>query len=266
MLRSVALKTLFDQRRSLIAWSTSLALLVAMYVAIWPSVRDQPSMNDFLDQMPEAMRSLFAASGADMSTPVGYVQVELLSFMGPLLLIAYAITSGANAIAGEEDRHTLDLLLANPISRTRIVWEKLGTMAGGTTLLGTVTAGALIGEGQLADMSLPVGGVTAAMTHMTLLALVFGAMALATGAVTGSPALSRAVPAIGAVIGYVVNGLAPVVSWLEPAQRLSPFYQYSGSDPLRNGLSVPAVLVAVASVVVLAVIANEGFRRRDVVA
>jgi ABC-2 type transport system permease protein len=266
MLRSVTLKTLFDQRRTLIAWSASLALLVAMYVAIWPSVRDQPSMNDFLDQMPEAMRSLFAAAGADMSTPVGYVQVELLSFMGPLLLIAYTITAGAHAIAGEEDRHTLDLLLANPISRTRIVCEKLAAMAAGTTLLGAVTAGALIWEGQLADMSLPVDGVAAALIHMTLLALVFGTMALATGAATGSPALSRAVPAIVAVISYVVNGLAPVVTWLEPAQRLSPFYQYSGSDPLRNGLSLPANLVAVASILVLAALAIEGFRRRDVAA
>ena len=34
MLRSVALKTLFDQRRALLVWSASLALLVAMYVAI----------------------------------------------------------------------------------------------------------------------------------------------------------------------------------------------------------------------------------------
>lgn len=181
-------------------------------------------------------------------------------------MIAYAITAGADAIAGAEDRHTLDLLLANPISRTRIVCEKLGAMAAGTALLGAVTAGALIGEGRLADMSLPAGGVAAALTHLTLLGLVFGAMALATGAVTGSPAISRAVPAIVAVISYVVNGLASVVSWLEPAQRFSPFYQYSGSGPLRNGLSLPANLVAVASIVVLAAVAIEGFRRRDVAA
>lgn len=69
MLHSVGVKTLHDQRRALIAWSLSLALLVAMYVALWPSLRNQPSMSDFLNQMPKAMRSLFAASGADMSTP-----------------------------------------------------------------------------------------------------------------------------------------------------------------------------------------------------
>jgi len=266
MLRSVGFKTLHDQRRALIAWSLSLALLVAMYVAIWPSLRNQPSMGDFLNQMPRAMRSLFAASGADMSTPVGYVQVELLAFMGPLLLIIYSAAAGASAIAGEEDRHTLDLLLANPISRTRIVLEKFGAMTAGTSLLGAVTAVALLGEGHLAGMTLPVSGVAAAMIHMTLLALVFGTMALATGAATGHPALSRALPAALAVVSYIVNGLAPVVSWLKPAQKLSPFYQYAGHDPLRHGLSWPATLTAVTTILVLAVIAVAAFRRRDLAA
>ncbi|HET8594862.1 MAG TPA: hypothetical protein VFM07_06415 [Intrasporangium sp.] len=42
MLRDVLLKTLRDQRRSYAAWSLSVVLLVAMYVALWPSIRDQP--------------------------------------------------------------------------------------------------------------------------------------------------------------------------------------------------------------------------------
>ena len=56
------------------------------------------------------------------------------------------------------------------------------------------------------------------------------------------------------------------MSWLEPLQKFSPFYQYAGHDPLVNGLSVPAVLVAVGTIAVLAVIGVAGFRRRDVAA
>ncbi|MBI3688652.1 MAG: ABC transporter permease subunit [Actinobacteria bacterium] len=266
MLRSVTGKTLFDQRRALLAWSMSLALLVAMYVAIWPSIRGQPSMSDLLDRMPEAMRSLFAMSGADMSTPTGYVKIELLSFMGPMLLLIYTIAAGAAAVAGEEDRHTLDLLLANPISRTRLVLHKLAAMALGTALLAAVMGVAMIAEGSLADMGLPVGAVLAAMLHMALLALVFGAFALAIGATSGRPGLSRAVPAVVAVLAYIVNGLGPVVSWLEPLQKLSPFYQYAGHDPLVTGVSLTGVAVAVGTVTVLVLLAVLGFRRRDVAA
>jgi ABC-2 type transport system permease protein len=56
------------------------------------------------------------------------------------------------------------------------------------------------------------------------------------------------------------------VSWLEPIQKLSPFYQYGGHDPLRNGVSGAAVAVAVLTVAGFVVIAIWGFRRRDVLA
>lgn len=264
MLRSVLTKTLYDQRRALLGWAVGLALFVAMYVAIWPSLRNQPAMSDFLDQMPQTFRALFAMSGADMSTPVGYIKIELLSFMGPLLLLLYAIAAGAAAVAVEEDRRTLDLLLATPVSRQRIVLEKLGAMVLGTALLAAVTGAALIGEGRLADMHLPVDKVGAVMLHMALLAVVYGTLALTIGALTGNPAISRTVPAVAAVLAYVVNGLGAVVSWLKPWQKFSPFYQYAGHDPLVNGVSVVAVLVAVGTVLALAVIAVFGFRRRDV--
>lgn len=266
MLADVLTKTLRDQRRSLVYWSLGLVLLVALYVAVWPSVRDQPSMSDFLDQMPEAFRSLFAASGADMSTPVGYIQIELLSFMGPIVLLIYAIGAGVAAVAGEEERHTMDLLLANPVSRSRLVTDKFVAMALGTLLLATVVGVALVLEGRLAGMDLPVGNVAAAMLHMALLGLVFGTLALAVSAGTGHAGLSRAVPIALAAVAYLVNGLAPMVEWLEPLQKASPFYQYIGHDPLRTGVDAWSVLVAVTTVAVLLAVAVAGFRRRDVAA
>ena len=266
MLRSVLLKTGYDQRRGLLAWMASLVLLVGMYAAIWPSIRDQPSMSHFLDNLPQAMRALFAASGADMSTPTGFVQVELLSFLGPLLLILYAVSAGASAIAGEEDRHTLDLLLANPISRSRVVMDKAAAMVLGTSALAAVTGVALVVEGRWAGMVLPTGGVFAAMTHMTLLALVFGSLALAIGAGSGNATASRALPAVLAVAAYVVNGLAPLVSWLKPLRPFSPFYQYNGSDPLRTGVDAVAIAVAAGTVLALLALAVMLFRRRDVAA
>ena len=266
MLANVFAKTVNDQRRSLVYWSASLVLLVAMYVAIWPSMRDQPGYNDILDQMPEAFRSLFAAAGADMSTSVGYIQVELLSFMGPIAVLIYGITAGVGAVAGEEDRHTMDMLLANPVSRARLVLDKFAAMVLGVFLLAAVTGAALLLEGMLVDMGLPVGGVTAAMLHMALLGVVFGSLALALSAATGRAGASRAVPIVVAVVAYVVNGLAPMVDWLEPVQKLSPFYWYIGHDPLRNGVDSASVLVAVLTCVVLVVLAVVGFRRRDVAA
>lgn len=264
MLRSVFAKTAYEQRRSLLGWVTAIVLLVLMYAAIWPGIRDQPSLNDFLDTMPEAFRSLFASSGADMSTPAGYIQIELMSFMGPILVILYAVAQGSRGVAGEEDRRTMDLLLAEPVSRTRVLLEKAAAMVVGTFVLAATLGLALVVEGRLFDMVIPVDRVAAAMLHLALLGVVFGAMALAVGAVTGDVGLSRAVPTGVAVVTYLVNGLGPMVSWLEPLQRYSPFFQYVGHDPLRTGVSGPAAAVAALTIAVLVAVAVWGFQRRDV--
>ena len=102
------------------------------------------------------------------------------------------------------------------------------------------------------------------MPHLALLGLVFGALALAVGAATGSPGRSRGVAAAVAVLAYLVNGLGGLVDWLRPFQRLSPFYQYSAHDPLRTGVSWPAVAVAVLTIAAQVAVAVWGFGRRDV--
>ncbi|HSU73797.1 MAG TPA: ABC transporter permease subunit [Terrabacter sp.] len=264
MLHDVLRKTLHDQRRSYPAWCVAILLLVAMYVALWPSIKGQPSMQDFLAQMPEAFRNLFAMAGADMSTPVGYIQIELLSFMGPVLVLLYAVGAGSSAVAGEEDRRTLDLLLTTPVARGRVVVDKALAMVLGTLGLATLLGVALVAEGSLAGMDLPVGNVAAAMLHLALLGLVFGSLSLALGAATGRLGVSRAVPVFLAVLTYVLNGLGGLVDWLSPVQRLSPFYQYAAHDPLRNGVSWPAVAVAAGTVVVFALLGIVTFDRRDV--
>jgi len=264
MLRNTFLKSLRDQRRSYLGWCVSVLLLVAMYVSFWPSMRDQPSIGDFLDQMPEAMRNLFAMAGADMSTPVGFIKVEFLSFMGPILVLLYTILAGSGAVAGEEDRRTLDLLLSTPAPRWRVVLEKAAAMALGTLGLVVLLAAAILVMGAVVDMDLPASKVAVAMVHLGLLGLVFGALALAIGAATGRLGLSRGMPAFVAVVAYIVNGLGGFVDWMRPLQKWSPFYQYAGHDPLVNGLSWPSVAVALGTIVVLVGVAAWAFERRDI--
>lgn len=263
MLTDVWRKSLFDQRRALVGWTASIVGVVLLYAAMWPSVRNQPSLSDFLDKMPEAFRSLFASAGADMSTPAGYIQIELMSFMAPALLTVYAVGQGSTAIAGEEDHHTIDLLMGAPVSRTKVLLHKALALVAGTAFLAAVTGLALVAEGWLFDLSLPVRGVLAAMVHLTALCLVFGGVALAVGAATGHAGLARGAAAALVVVTYLVNGLGPMVSWLEPVQKFSPFYQYSAHDPLRTGMSYPALLVSVVTFLVLVSVGVRGFARRD---
>ena len=265
MLHSVGLKTLHEQRRSLLAWSIALVLLVGMYAGFYPSFKGSHAYNDIVNQMPKALRDLFTAgTGLDLNSGAGYVYVEMLSFMAPMLVLIYAVNAGATAIAGEEERHTLDLLLATPISRARVTIEKYAAMCVGVLGLVLAMGVALVAFGSAADMQLAAGHIATAMLHLALLGMVFGGLALLAGAWTGRVGAARATAALVAVAAYLVNGFAPSVSWLKPVQTLSPFYQYIGHDPIRHGLSLTSAGIAVATAAVLMKAAVVVLTRRDI--
>ena len=67
-------------------------------------------------------------------------------------------------MAGEEERRTMDLLLAVPVSRTRVLLEKTAAMVVGTLGLAAATGATLVVEGRLFDMVIPVDK-GAAMLH-----------------------------------------------------------------------------------------------------
>ena len=267
MLPSVLARTARDQRRSLAVWAVALVALVGMYLAFYPSIRGNTSYTKLIDEMPKAYRALFSVtSGADFTSAAGYLNTELLSFMGPLLVLIYGIGTGAAAVAGEEDRHTMDLLLANPVSRSRVLVEKFAALCGGVTMLMAVLWAALVAGGAAAGMDTPIANGAAAVVHLGLLGIEFGALALLVGALTGHLTVARAIPALLAVISYLINGFGQLVGWLRPLRPISPFYAYNGHDPLRTGLWPTGIAIVVATTVALVIAAAGAFRHRDVLA
>jgi ABC-2 type transport system permease protein len=267
MLRSVLLKTLWDLRRALVWWSLGLIGLAAMMLAVYPTVRDNPDLDRLVQDYPEALKAFIAFGGnVDYATGAGYLGSELFSFMIPLLLLVAAVGAGARAIAGEEEGGTLDLLLANPLSRRRLLLEKLAALASEVALLGAVLWLSLLLGGALVGIGVSAGHLAAASASAGLLAVAFGAIALLVGAATGRRGAAVGVAAAGAVAAYVANSLAVLVDALDPLRRVSPFYHYTASDPLRSGLELPHVAFLVLVALAASMLAVLVFERRDLAA
>lgn len=264
MLRSVLAKSLWDIRRSFAWWSLGLAGLVALMVAVYPTVRDNPALNDLVEQYPEALKGFIAFGGAvDYTSAAGYLGSELFSFMVPLLFIVATVGNGAGAVAGEEERGTLDLLLANPVTRRRVAVEKLLAMTGEVAGLAAVLWATLWAGAAIVGMDVTGADLAAATASAAVLALSFGAIAFMVGAATGHRALAIGVATAGAVAAYLVNGLAALVSALEVPQKLSPFYHYAVGDPLRQGLALDHLGILSGIALVAALIGVLVFERRD---
>lgn len=264
MLHNVFSRTLLDVRRALAWWSLGLIGLAAMMIAVYPTVRDNPDLNKLVEDYPEALKAFIAFGGdVDYVSGAGYLGSELFSFMVPLLLLVAAIGAGARAIAGEEENGTLDLLLANPLSRRRLVLDKLEALAVEIVLLAAVLWLSLLVGVEVVGMDVSAAHLAAATTSAALLAVAFGAISLMVGAATGRRGIAIGVAATGAVAAYLVNSLATLVDFLEPIRGASPFYHYVASDPLRHGLALDHTGFLAALTLLAAALATLAFARHD---
>ena len=265
MLRNLVLKSLRDVRRGFLWWSLGLAGFVALIVSVYPTVHSNPGLKKLAEDYPEALQAFIAFGGpVDYSSAAGYLGIELFSLMIPLLFLVAAIGTGAGTIAGEEERGTLDLLLASPVSRARVVVEKSIALALEVAGLGLVLWAALWIGALAVSMDISVSHLASATLTAVLLAIAYGEIAVLVGAASGRRSLTIGVTAALGVAAYLVNGLAPLVAALEGPQKLSPFYHYAAGDPLRRGLAPGHLAVLAAIALVAAAAAPWAFSRRDV--
>lgn len=219
------------------------------------------SILELSEQLPETLMAL--AGGGDMSRVEGFYTVETFSMMAPIIFMVLTVVMGSRALAGEESKRTMGLLLANPISRSRIVYEKMLAMVVLTTVLGIATfAGTAIGF-LLGGHDTSYVNIAAISLLVTLLGLAFGALALALSAATGQVRIAVFGTVGPALVFYLLDSFLPLNDKLAGYAKWSPFYYYSGSDPLNNGMNWGhgALLAALTAVFVILAVAL--FNRRD---
>ncbi|PNY82452.1 ABC transporter permease subunit [Deinococcus koreensis] len=253
-------QTLADSRRSLLGWAGGLAAYVLLLMAFYPSIRNDPSVNEIMKSLPGALRTLI---GDDLTTPAGYVGGRLLSLM-PVLLCVFAGLSGAALIAGEEERGRLELPLAQPVSRRALLLARTLALLTLLLALGAVLFLSIWGFGGLFQAPLPAGRLLVTTGLHVLGAWVFGALALALGAATGRPGLAAAVGA-GLGIGLVaLHTLSAQVRVLADLAWLNPWSAALGGSPLVQPVSLWPLLVCLLVGAGLVGLALPSFSRRDV--
>ncbi len=260
MLSNVFLKTLRDWRLSLPLWGIGMALLALWVIVLYPSIGKD--LADTMKDLPPAL-AIFVGEAADMASPEGYLSSQMFALMVPLLFLVLTIGFGGSMIAREEEQGTLDLLLSNPIPRWRVVLEKFAAMVVIIMLLAlTLWLGFVIGAA-IASVEISFLRIAEATFSGALLGLTFGALALALVCATGKRIWAISIPAVLAIVSFLLNGFAPLVEALEPYRKLSPFYYYNGAEPLVNGLNPVHVAVLLGLTLLLLAVALIAFERRD---
>lgn len=230
-----------------------------MVGALWPPLQDV--FAEFETSLPAAFDAMLGAS--PLSTPVGWVNAELLSLTAPAAAIAVAVVSAGRATAGEEDAKTLGLLLSAPVGRVTLLLAKAAAMVVHVLVVGAfLGAGMLLGSA-LGDLGLTLGGVAGAVAHVAALAVLFGCVAVLVGSGTGRRRLTTVVTSGLASVAFLAATFLPLSDATAGTERLSPWYYLSAADPLANGADAGHLLLLLGAAAAVLLAAVAVFRRRD---
>lgn len=251
-----------EQRRSLIVWSIALFAISAFYISFYPSIGSTTAMQEMIDSMPSGV---VEALGYDQITSAaGYIGATVYGLLGPMLLLVFGIATGARLIAGEEEAGSLELELAHPVGRMRLIVERWLSVAIGLVLLVAPVLAAALLLVALLDLDVRPGNLLAMTVGLWLFSLAFASTAFAIGAATGRRTLALGGTAALAVVSYLGHALGPQLeagAWMD---EISPFGWYLSETPLKNGwdwsgLGMLGAVVAVAVPVALLTFANRDF-------
>jgi ABC-2 type transport system permease protein len=249
------------RRRSSLAYAAGVGAYPLLIVVLYPSFRNDNSLNDLSTSNPK-LAALFGAAGS-LTSPDGWMNANLYANFVPLFALLMTIGYGASAVAGQDEEGTLGGVASLPITRRRLLLEKTAALAVLSLPVPVVSfAASLVGNGF--ELDLGIGVLTQVTISSALMAFDLGLLALAVGAWSGSRGTALGVAVAAAALGYVISSLAPVVHWIHAIRYASPVYWGVGGNPLLHGVGTAGTILLVLTAAVIGVLAWAGFRRLDI--
>ena len=218
---------------SLIVWSFALSFMLGICVIIYPEMQSQ--MGD-LGAMFSDMGAFSDAFGMDMlnfGEFMGYFGVEIGNTLGLGGALLAGIV-GISALSKEERDGTAELLLSMPVTRERIVLEKLLFSAFHILVVNV----AVVLVSTLAIVAIDVGDVEGGKIALIFLANIL--MQLEIMAITFGISACLNKNSIGIGIGisfglYFLNIIANLADGLDFIGKITPFGYASSGYIIENG-------------------------------
>ena len=242
-----------QNKTALIIWSTVISFMLGVCIVIYPEMSEQ--MVEINDMFAD-MGSFTAAFGMDklnFGEFLGYFGIECGNVLG-IGGAFFAAIAGISALAKEEKDHTAEFLLSHPVSRTRIITQKLASVISQVIIMNLAIC-------CVTFASILCIGVEADMAKVTLLLLSYLIMQLEIAMITfGISAYLRS-SGIGIGLGipvvlYFMNIMANLTEDLKFLKYITPFGYTDGADIIADGTLKLEYIAIGALFTVIAVIAG----------
>ena len=249
-------------RSALIIWTAAISFMLGVCIVIYPEMSTQ--MGD-ISAMFADMGSFSQAFGMDrinFGEFLGFFGVECGNVLG-LGGAFFAALLGISALAKEEKEHTAEFLLTHPVSRTRVITEKLSAVIAQIVILNLAVIA-------VTALSVLIIGEEADIKTFALLFLSFFLMQLEVAAVTFgiSAFLRRGSLGIGlglAAVFYFMNIVANLIDETKFLKYITPFGYTESADIIADGaLNGGYLAVGMALAAIGVILAFWKYGRKDI--
>ena len=236
---------LLQGKLSFLIWTGSIGFLLAVCVFLFPEMKGEM---DEVSEMFASMGFFTAAFGMDrlnFGTLVGYYAIECGNILG-LGGAFYAALCAVGILSKEEKDRTAEFLLTHPVSRVRIITEKLLAVllqiAAMNLILYALSVGSMAAVGEeIPWKELNLLHLAYFLLQAELAGLCFGISAFLR---KGSAGVGLGI----AAMMYFLNLIANIAEAAEFLKYITPFGYCDGADIVSNG-RLDGTMVAIGAVI-----------------
>lgn len=218
-------------RVSLAVWTLSIGLLMVCCILLFPEMKgEMESVTDIFASMG-AFTQAFGMDRLNFGTFVGFYAVECGNILG-LGGAFFAALAGVGILSKEEKDHTAEFLLTHPVSRARILTEKLAAVLAQLVILNAAifamcaASAVLVGE-EVPWKELGLLHLAYFLLQVELAGVCFGISAF----------LRRSALGVGlglATVLYFLNLMANISEKASFLRYITPFAYTEGADIVSN--------------------------------
>jgi len=250
LLRTPVLAIVDQQRVWIVAWALGLAILAGFLTSITKTMVDAFGNSDI-----PMLRAYFERAGINAYADF----VGVIWFSTLLLLISIFVVVQVNGWAADDAEGRLETILSAPVSRARVVVERIAAVVVACAAVVAVSSLAVYLTATSTGISLPGGRVVFASAAVLPVAYAFAGIGHAL--VGWRPRVAVAILGALAVVGYFAQQLGPLFQWPDWVNNISLYALY-GTPMSKDDWSGMATLIAIGTVGTA--VALLVMRRRDV--
>jgi ABC-2 type transport system permease protein len=244
-------------RRSGLFWAIGVSLYAVLMVLSFPAFEDSGALD--MSNYPESLREAFNLTSLNLIEP--YLSSQFYN-MAPLMLGFFPIIAFAGAIAGTEERGSLDVLLGNPLPRRVLVLATWIAVAVVLAAILLILGGASWIAALVVGVDLSAQESFRASLNLFPVCMAFGSFALLISAFVRQRAVAVGVPVAVLFLMYLIDIIGKISSDVADLRYASAFRHYG--DAIVEGVPWGGVAVLLLASLVLLAAAIPVFERRDI--